>query len=95
MPNDVYIWPSEVSVVVSVVHIAKGIRVETKLLDGKPVPLISAYLFHAGGNDDPQRFNGRNDLFSAGSKIYGQGFLFADDDDDATPLSIVRKITVA
>src|SRR5437764_3798559 len=48
-----YKWPGQAAVVVSVVHVAKGSRPGPFDLDGKPVDLVTAYLFHAGGHDDP------------------------------------------
>ena len=87
-----YRWPGQVSVVVCIIHIAKELDVADKRIDDKPVERISAYLFHRGGNDDPHRLCGRNALFSAGSKIYGQGFLFDDDDDEATPIAEMERI---
>ena len=87
-----YRWPGRVSVVVSIIHVAKGLPIASKQIDERPVDQITAYLFHAGGNDDPVRLAGRNELFSAGSKIYGQGFLFADDDDEATSLAEMHRI---
>jgi len=48
-------WPGVAAVVVSVVNIAKGeVRVPRRL-DRKIVEYISAYLFHAGTNENPHR----------------------------------------
>jgi len=41
--------------VVSVVHVCKGELAGPFLLDNREVPIITAYLFHAGGHDDPMR----------------------------------------
>src|SRR5262249_51171106 len=46
-------WPGTSSVVVSIIAIAKGALTPPLLLDDRPVQRISAYLFHAGNNDDP------------------------------------------
>jgi hypothetical protein len=78
-------WPGLAAVVVSVVHVSKNCRVTNKLLDGAPVPEISAYLVGGSVSESPAKL-GRNPYFSLGSKIYGQGFLFADDDPDCTPI---------
>src|SRR3984957_18751471 len=40
-------WPGEAAVVVSVVHVCKGELEGPFLLDGRQVPIITAYLFHA------------------------------------------------
>lgn len=85
-------WPGLAAVRVSVVHVTKGLVPGPFALDGKAVDRITAFLFHRGGSDDPARLAGRNELFSVGSKIYGQGFLFADDDEKATRLSELEQI---
>jgi hypothetical protein len=87
-----YRWPGQVAVVVCIIHISKGFKITEKTIDGRRVDQITAFLFHQGGHDDPVRLAGRNELFSAGSKIYGQGFLFADDDDEATPIEEMHRI---
>src|SRR5205823_244613 len=42
-------WPGLAAVVISVIHVAKGTLSAPFLLDGRSVPIITAYLFHAGG----------------------------------------------
>ncbi|HAV34551.1 MAG TPA: SAM-dependent methyltransferase, partial [Planctomycetaceae bacterium] len=42
-------WPGQASVVVSEVHVCRGKILCRFLLDGRPVPIITSYLFHAGG----------------------------------------------
>ncbi len=86
--------PTAVSVVVSVVHIAKGRARHPVLLDGEPVDRISAFLVRGAGDDSPARLPG-NPYFSLGSKIYSQGFLFADGDPDCTPLAERARILAA
>ena len=85
-------WPGRAAVVVSRVHIRKGVRTSPITLNGRDVERISAFLLRRGGNQSPARLAGRNDLFSAGSKIYGQGFLFDDDDSKANPISEMRRV---
>jgi hypothetical protein len=85
-------WPGNASVVVSVVHITKGLLLFPKILDNRPVDRISAFLFHQGGDSDPQRIAANASLYSQGSKIYGQGFLFDDDDAEGTPVSELLRI---
>ena len=46
-------WPGRAAVTVSVVHVVNGAWSHTRLLDGHPVDTITAYLFHAGSNEDP------------------------------------------
>ncbi len=85
-------WPGAAAVIVCSINILKGKYAKKPILNGKAVERISAYLFHAGSDAAPSRLAGRNDLFSAGSKIYGQGFLFADDDEGASPIAEMHRI---
>ena len=48
-----YKWPGAAAVVVSVVWVAKGPLPGPFDLDGKSVDLITAYLFHDGGHENP------------------------------------------
>ncbi|QDT79193.1 hypothetical protein Mal35_26480 [Gimesia maris] len=84
-------WPGNAAVVVSVVHLLKGFSKEC-ILDGKLVPTISPFFLPGGGSEDPHHLNGRSALCSLGSKIYGQGFLFSDSDDETTPLAHMNSI---
>lgn len=80
-------WPGAAVVVVSVIHVVKGRTIPSVLLDRKPVTRISAYLTEGSIDHSPARLS-TNPYFSLGSKIYGQGFLFADDDPECTPLRV-------
>jgi hypothetical protein len=52
-------WPGEAAVVVSVVHVRRGRLDGPYDLDGRAVPMITAYLFHAGGHElDSEKFCG-------------------------------------
>lgn len=84
-------WPGSVAVVVSVVHVAKDFPVTPVVLDGKPVSRISAYLTEGTNDESPARLSA-NPYFSLGSKIYGQGFLFADNDPECTPLRVREEL---
>ena len=48
-------WPGDAAVVVSVIHIVKRAYKGSITLDGHAVSMITAFLFHSGGNDDPVR----------------------------------------
>ncbi len=85
-----YRWPGLAAVVVSVVHVSKR-SVIPVVLDGSQVERISAYLFPGKLDDSPTRLMS-SPFFSAGSKIYGQGFLFDDTDPKATPLAVMHDI---
>jgi hypothetical protein len=52
--------------------------VQGRILDGKPVDAITAYLFHAGGHEDPIRLHANSGLSFIGVKPTGQGFSFDD-----------------
>jgi len=82
-------WPGEAAVVVSVVHIAKGIASSPRRLDGRAVDRITAFLFHAGGHDDPDRLAANVGKSFQGNIILGMGFTFDDNDRKglATPLA--------
>lgn len=78
-------WPGQAAVVVSVVHISKGRDLRPVLLDDKEAARLSAYLLPGPNDESPKRLKA-NPYFSLGSKIYGQGFLFADGDPECTPI---------
>jgi len=81
-----YKWPGQAAVVVSVVHISNRVEVRPAMLDGRETVRVSAYLFPGSRDDSPIRLS-ENPYFSLGSKIYGQGFLFADGDPECTPIA--------
>ena len=88
-------WPGLLaSVVVSVVHIAKGPAPASKKIDGHSVAEITAFLFHRGGHEDPRPLPENLRKSYSGARIYGQGFLF--DDTDATgvasPIAKMREL---
>ena len=84
-------WPGSVAVVVSMVHVSKQCPATAAFLDGKWVPRINAYLTEGTNDESPARLSA-NPYFSLGSKIYGQGFLFADGDPECTPLNVCDKL---
>jgi hypothetical protein len=82
-------WPvSAAAVVVSIVHVARGPVGITRELDGRSVPTITAYLFHAGGNEDPARLRSNTGTDFIGSYVYGMGFTFDDTDGTGVASSI-------
>ena len=56
--------------------------------------MISAFLFHDGGHDDPERLVANSGKSFQGSIILGMGFTFDDTDKKgvATPLSEMRRM---
>ena len=87
-----YPWPGQAGVIVSVVHISNDERPGPAELDGKQVPVISAFLFPGTQDSTPIRLAANAGHFSLGSYIYGAGFLFDDSDPDASPVSRLVEI---
>jgi hypothetical protein len=87
-------WPGQAAVVVSVIHISKGPIDPPYILNGVEVSFITAYLFHAGGNDDPIKLQSNEDCSFEGAKVYGMGFTFDDTDTKgiANPVSEMHRL---
>ena len=87
-------WPGEAAVVVSVIHAAKGDYSGPRTLDGHDVKAISAFLFHSGGHDDPERQRANAGKSFVGSYVLGMGFTFDDTDRKgvATSLSEMHRL---
>ena len=92
-----YKWPGLAAVVVSVVHVAKGRVRGIRLLDGRAVPTITAFLFHRGGHTDPARLRANAGKSFVGSYVLGMGFTFDDTDTKgvATPLAEMQRLIAA
>ena len=73
-------WPGDAAVIVSVLHVARGNCAETRVLDGKTVDRITAFLFHRGGHADPMRLAANAGKSFQGSIVLGMGFTFDDTD---------------
>jgi len=89
-----YRWPGVAAVVVSVVHVCRGKVSGTLHLDGRDVPQITAYLFHAGGHDDPAKLYANEGKSFIGSYVLGMGFTFDDTDtkDVASPIARMHEL---
>ena len=87
-------WPGIAAVVVSTVHLVRGplATTITPMLDGHPVPRISAFLFHTGGDDPPAILASNQGQSFVGSIALGMGFTFDDDNPNATPLAEMNVI---
>jgi hypothetical protein len=70
-------WPGEAAVVVSIVHIVKGVAA-TPTLDGRPVQRISAYLVEGDLDRAPARLAANARKAFQGSIVLGIGFTFDD-----------------
>jgi hypothetical protein len=81
-------------VVVSVVHVSKGPMAGPFLLDRRLVEIITAYLFHAGGHEDPGRLKANEGKSFQGSIVLGMGFTFDDTDTKAvaTPVAEIERL---
>lgn len=85
-------WPGRAAVVVSIVHVQKGLEPDQCTLDGKIVDRISAFLFHMGPDDDPTRLTENQGISFAGPKVDGAGFTFDDLNRDASPLVLAHDL---
>ena len=87
-------WPGQAAVTVSVVHVAKGAMEGPYFIDRHEVPVITAYLFHAGGSDDPAQLTANESTSFIGTYVCGMGFTFDDTDNKglATPLSEMERL---
>ena len=83
-------WPGLAAVVVSVIHVRKGRFEGAKRLDGREVPIITAFLFHRGGHEDPRSLIANTDKSFVGSYVLGMGFTFDDTDKKGTATSIAE-----
>ena len=75
-------WPGMAAVIVSFIHIAKGGYDAMRLLDGKAVDAISAFLVPGSVHTDPTRLAGNAGRSFKGSFVLGMGFTFEHDADD-------------
>lgn len=71
-------WPGQAAVIVSVLHVTKRPAMGPFLLDNREVPIITAYLFHAGGHEDPSRLKSNDGKSYVGTIALGMGFTFDD-----------------
>jgi hypothetical protein len=86
-------WPTgAAAVVVSVIHVAKAFEPRPFILDGRTVQMITAFLFHQGGHDDPRRLHSNAGKSFQGSIVLGMGFTFDDQNPDATPLAEMEQL---
>ena len=89
-----YKWPGQAAVIVSILHVTRGNSSPPFDLDGRLVPIITAYLFHAGGHENPYLMKANSDRSFLGSKTTGLGFLFDDDDTNgrSTPVAEMHRL---
>lgn len=87
-------WPGQAAVIVSVVHIARGLTELTPSLDGRSVDVITAYLFHAGGDASPNKLCWNSECSFIGYYVMGMGFTFDDSgrNELANPISLMQQL---
>ncbi len=88
-------WPGRsAAVTVSIVHIVNGPFPGERLLEGRAVETITAYLFHRGGHDDPAKLAANAGKSFQGSIVLGMGFTFDDTDTKgvATPIAEMKRL---
>ena len=74
-----YHWPNEgAAVVVSIVHVAKGGKKRSPVIDGRLVNRISAYLVAGNFDEAPATLEENADKAFQGSILLGMGFTFDD-----------------
>lgn len=83
-------WPGLAAVIVSIVHIIKSQISGQFYLDNHKVPTITAYLFHAGGHENPVALKANEGKSFIGSYILGMGFTFDDESSKDTASSIAE-----
>ena len=90
-------WPGQAAVVVSVVHVHRGPFDGARSLDNVSTDVITAFLFHRGGNEDPARLEANAEKSFVGSYVLGMGFTFDDTDtkEVASPLAERRRLIAA
>ncbi len=85
-------WPGTAAVIVHELHIAKGAGPRERVLEGRPAARISAFLVDSETDVAPLPLPENQGIAFEGFKVYGQGFLFADGDLKATPLSEMHRL---
>lgn len=85
-------WPGLAAVVVSVINIQKGDHEGVCRINGREVKLISAFLFHTGGHENPAVLLANSNQSFIGSYVLGMGFTFDDSSIEATPIAEMYRL---
>ena len=83
-----YKWPGQAAVIVSVIHIAKGVPSVPRLLDRASTDRITAFLFPRGGHADPTPLEANREKAFNGMFLRGMGFTFDDTDQKGITSSL-------
>ncbi|MFM9962287.1 MAG: Eco57I restriction-modification methylase domain-containing protein [Planctomycetaceae bacterium] len=92
-----YKWPGEAAVTVSILHVSRSVREGAFCLDDRVVPIITAYLFHAGGHDNPAALGSNSQKSFIGCFLRGMGFTFdnSDSQDSVNSIETMRALIQA
>jgi len=85
-------WPGLAAVVVSFINIYKGSYKRDFLLNNRKVNQISAFLFHTGGNHDPEKLIANAGKCFQGVITLSMGFTFDDTDPNVSSIEDMRQI---
>jgi len=87
-------WPGLAAVVVSTVHVIRGVFLGSKVLDDRPVSKITAYLLASGVHASPSVLHANADKSFLGFKPYSPGFVFAQNDEggDCTSIEEMNRL---
>src|SRR5208282_4148630 len=85
-----YKWLGKAAVTVSLLHIIRGKSDGPIYLDDVSVPRITAYLFHAGGDENPSVLSANKEMSFQGWIPLGMGFTFDDTDTSGTASPIAE-----
>jgi hypothetical protein len=91
-----YQWPNEgAAVVVSIVHVGKGLNVRPVVLNGRNIERISAYLVAGNFDDAPAALIENEEKAFIGSYLLGMGFTFdnaAAAKGEAEPIEEMKRL---
>jgi hypothetical protein len=62
------------------------------ILDDQSVEKVTAFLFHAGGSNDPQKLIANEGKSFVGSYVLGMGFTFDDSNPNATTIAEMQRL---
>ncbi len=86
-------WPGQAAVIVSVINVRKGSSASA-YLDGKKVGGLNSFLFARSTEFAPKELAPNVDCCFRGCDIYGQGFVFSDEEKsvNASPIRLMREL---
>lgn len=89
-----YKWPGLAAVVVSIIHLKKGMKPSPCILDGNFVSRISSFLFEGERDETPKKLFQNSGKGFVGSYVLGMGFTFDDTDKkgEANSLGEMRRL---